>query len=388
MPFHQRFKANKDFLGGTWRNPASHEYWVWANIPSTAVTHDFSLADLEEQLTRIPSMYQALRFNKLGCDMNNEKMQTEYFMDNPIHLTYDLVIGLAEFLPHIGITTNSPDAYLATFVFEFIRGSKIQLARKTEADWNKFAGIFATVLNHHCNTGPPNALQYAHNAQAFLTGLQHGMGEMNWHLDTKKKGKMLHKIARLGMTCSILLVDEVEIPIGQADISDENQNVEALCADGADGDEEEDGSISEMNTSADAVSDETTGTSDATVASSIENIDNDLERHENAANSTNTSTPPQHQHSRHPQPIPATPQSQPFQHHHASRNTKPSHNNQESSDDSDQEFHTPRPTNSPLWNEKNTFFVDGLGAEREIFEISDDEEEEEDVQEEDGDFEM
>ncbi|THZ08728.1 hypothetical protein D6C95_01521 [Aureobasidium pullulans] len=224
--------------------------------------------------------------------------------------------------------------------------------------------------------------------EPFLTGLQAGIGEMNWHLDTKKKDKMLRKIARLGMTCSILLVDEVEIPIGQADISDENQNVEALCADGADGDEEEDGSISEMNTSADAVSDETTGTSDATVASSIENIDNDLERHENAANSTNTSTPPQHQHSRHPQPIPATPQSQPFQHHHASRNTKPSHNNQESSDDSDQEFHTPRPTNSPLWNEKNTFFVDGLGAEREIFEISDDEEEEEDGQEEDGDFEM
>ena len=60
--------------------------------------------------------------------------------------------------------------------------------------------------------------------------------------------------------------------------------------------------------------------------------------------------------------------------------------NVESSDDSDQEFHTPRPTSSPLWNDKNTFFVDGLGAEREIFEISDDEEEEE--EEEDGDFEM
>ncbi|THY13318.1 hypothetical protein D6D02_04789 [Aureobasidium pullulans] len=385
MPFHQRFKANKDFLGGTWRNPASHEYWVWANIPSTAVTHDFSLADLEEQLTRIPSMYQALRFDKLGCGMNNEKMQTEYFMDNPIHLTYDLVIGLAEFLPHIGITTNSPDAYLAKFVSEFIRGWKIQLGRKTEADWNKFAGIFATVLNHHCNTGPPNALQYAHNAQAFLTGLQHGMGEMNWHLDTNKKNKMLRKIARLGMTCSILLVDEVEIPIDQADISDENQNVEALCADGADGDEEEDGSISEMNTSADAVSDDTTGTSDATVASSIENIDNDLERQKNAANSTNTS--------RHPQPTPATPQSQPFQHRRADRNSKPPTMNVESSDDSDQEFHTPRPTSSPLWNDKNTFFVDGLKAEREIFEISDDEEEEEeeeeeDGQKEDGDFEM
>ncbi|CAD0015136.1 unnamed protein product [Aureobasidium pullulans] len=317
-------------------------------------------------------------------------MQTKYFMDNPVHLTYDLVIGLAEFLPHIGIITNSPDTYIARFVSEFVRGWKIQLARKTEADWNKLAGIFATVLNHHCNTGPPNALQYARNAQAFLTGLQHGMGEMNWHLDTNKKAKMLRKIARLGMTCSILLVDEVEIPIGQADISDGNQNVEALCADGADGDEEEDGSISEMNTSADVVSDETTGTSDATVASSIENIDNDLERHENAANSTNTSTPPQHQHQhpKHPQPTPATPQSQPFQHRRADRNSKPPTMNVESSDDSDQEFHTPRPTSSPLWNDKNTFFVDGLGAEREIFEISDDEEEEEeeDGQEEDGDF--
>ncbi|THV65399.1 hypothetical protein D6D28_09129 [Aureobasidium pullulans] len=207
-----------------------------------------------------------------------------------------------------------------------------------------------------------------------------GMGEMNWHLDTKKKDKMLRKIARLGMTCSILLVDEVEIPIGQADISDENQNVEALCADGADGDEEEDGSISEMNTSADAVSDETTGTSDATVASSIENIDNDLERQKNAANSTNTS--------RHPQPTPATPQSQPSQHRRADRNSKPPTMNVESSDDSDQEFHTPRPTSSPLWNDKNTFFVDGLGAEREIFEISDDEEEEEEGQDGDSDFEM
>jgi hypothetical protein len=234
-PYYQYYKAHKLYLGNTYKNPASHEYLVWANIPSTAVLHDIALENLERHVLSIPSVHIALRFDDLKRhDVNNINMQKLY-SKYPVTLTMELTTGLARFLPLIGIKCDCAAAVIAKVVAEFIRGWRIRLPTQNGNEWEFLGNLFAFTLSYHsgARTAHGEQQQQLRNTQAFLSGLCSGLGVANWHVDMEKQQAMQRRANKHGLAISASRASAIEAS------TDENSAGLVLRTNAGDGEDDE-----------------------------------------------------------------------------------------------------------------------------------------------------
>lgn len=211
-PYHLRYKDARMFFNGTYMNPSSHEYLIWATIPRTAILCDIAFKDIERHLAGNPEMDAALRIEALRSRDGNPNLQKKFAREK-VDLTLGLTEGLARFLPAFGVDANAPGPVIARLISELVRGFKIDLHKTSPTRWDMLASAFAFALTERDRDIDERQLLCA--KEAFLAGVRIGIGELNWHLSPSKRVKMLRKEAQLGLGANSMLVDQVEIPNSQ-----------------------------------------------------------------------------------------------------------------------------------------------------------------------------
>jgi hypothetical protein len=193
-PYHKRYKDGRMFYNGTYMNPSSHEYLVWASIPHTAILCDFSFADLEQQLLNNPQMSTVFRIMEMRTAKSNTHIQRDFMQAKP-ELTIGFASALAKIMPQFGVDAMVPGAVIARLVSEMIRGFKIDLNKTSPQRWQMLADGFTFALT--------DSAEYREDLirvrEAFLSGVRIGLGELNWHLNEAKQAKMLRKASQLGL---------------------------------------------------------------------------------------------------------------------------------------------------------------------------------------------
>lgn len=197
-PYHSRFKASRLYYNGKYRNPSSHEYAVWATIPSTAIIYDFAFADLERHLAGNPYMASICRIDEMKTAKGNNNI-LQSFKKEKLDLTLATIEGIARLMPQFGITITSPTPVIARLVSEIVRSFEVNLPKTSPTQWDILGGAFAFALSHY-GVEPHVAETYLVQArEAFLSGARTGLGEMNWHLNPAKQAKMVKKGLALGL---------------------------------------------------------------------------------------------------------------------------------------------------------------------------------------------
>lgn len=195
-PYHRRFVNERMFFNGTYRNPSSHEYLVWATLPHTAILFDFSFVDLERHLIGNPSVAAMFRINEMRERRSKKRLQ-QRFKDDDLRLSLSMVEGLAQLMLYFGINTLSPGAVIARLTSEIIRGFGINLQTKIPKRWEMLAGAFGYALSDDGTLVDEHYLSVVE--QAFISGVRTGIGELNWHLDPEKQARMMRKSVQLGL---------------------------------------------------------------------------------------------------------------------------------------------------------------------------------------------
>ncbi|THZ12043.1 hypothetical protein D6C91_08793 [Aureobasidium pullulans] len=195
-PYHRRFMNERMFLNGTYRNPSSHEYLVWATLPHTAILFDFSFVDLERHLIGNPSVAAMFRINEMRERRSKKRLQ-QRFKDDDLRLSLSMIEGLAQLMLYFGINTLSPGAVIARLTSEIIRGFGINLQTKIPKRWEMLAGAFGYALSDDGTLVDEHYLSVVE--QAFISGVRTGIGELNWHLDPEKQARMMRKSVQLGL---------------------------------------------------------------------------------------------------------------------------------------------------------------------------------------------
>ncbi|TIA17540.1 hypothetical protein D6C80_03891 [Aureobasidium pullulans] len=195
-PYHRRFVNERMFFNGTYRNPSSHEYLVWATLPHTAILFDFSFVDLERHLIGNPSVAAILRINEMREKWSKKRLQ-QRFKDDDLRLSLSMVEGLAQLMLYFGINALLPGAVIARLTSEIIRGFGINLQTKIPKRWEMLAGAFGYALSDDGTLVDEHYLSVVE--QAFISGVRTGIGELNWHLDPEKQARMMRKSVQLGL---------------------------------------------------------------------------------------------------------------------------------------------------------------------------------------------
>jgi hypothetical protein len=141
-PYHSRFKDERLFYNGKYRNPSSHEYAVWATIPRTAIIHDFAFADLERHLLGNPYMAPVFRIDEMKTKKGNTNI-LQNFKKDKLDLTLATIEGIARLMPKFGITVTSPTPVIARLISEIIRSFEIDLPKTTPTQWDILGRAFA-----------------------------------------------------------------------------------------------------------------------------------------------------------------------------------------------------------------------------------------------------
>lgn len=233
-PYHVRFKKEKSYLPGKDKNPANHEYLVWATIPQSAILCDFSFDEFERKVTTIPSMQKALRINQMRSRTGNARLQRQ-FRRNQIFLKSDLAVGLARILALFSIDVKAPASIAARLISELIRGWEICLLKTSKERWNLLAATFACAFSDDVE---PNALcdgDLIRAKKAFLTGLQIGLGEINWHLDPQRQKRMHRRIAQFGLGDHSTTISQTSlaydvIQIDDTDVEETDTEMESVTS--------------------------------------------------------------------------------------------------------------------------------------------------------------
>jgi hypothetical protein len=207
-PWHERLVEDGSFVDGKWMNSTYHEYLVWAKIPQDAELCDFAFADLERHLIGNPSMQQVLRVDELRSGKCNTDLLTDFKRQN-LELSVTMVEGIAKFLLHFGISVKTPGPIIARLVSETIRSFVIGLSKTVPQRWDSLAGAFAYALTANQPAITVSEKTLIKVKEAFKTGLASGLGDINWHLDPKKKETMLKRAMKRGLDVPIMLIDEV-----------------------------------------------------------------------------------------------------------------------------------------------------------------------------------
>ncbi|KAI5274856.1 hypothetical protein E4T47_02070 [Aureobasidium subglaciale] len=198
LPFHQRYKAERMFYNGTYMNPSSHEYLIWATLSHTAILADFSFLDFEATLARNPVMEDVFRIQEMKTKKGNTHILKD-FEKEKLGLSMGVVDGLARLMPQLGIAACAPGAVIARFVSEIIRGFKIDLLKTTPQRWQMLAGAFAYAMTDQAKYRSVDEAWLVRIQEAFLSGARTGIGELNWHLSAQKQTRMLSKSVQLGL---------------------------------------------------------------------------------------------------------------------------------------------------------------------------------------------
>ncbi|KAI5255179.1 hypothetical protein E4T42_01962 [Aureobasidium subglaciale] len=198
LPFHQRYKAERMFYNGTYMNPSSHEYLIWATLSHTAILADFSFLDFEATLARNPMMEYVFRIQEMKTKKGNTHI-LKIFEKEKLGLSMGIVDGLARMMPQLGIAAGAPGAVIARFVSEIIRGFKIDLLKTTPQRWQMLAGAFAYAMTDQAKYRNVDEAWLVRIQEAFLSGARTGIGELNWHLNAQKQTRMLSKSVQLGL---------------------------------------------------------------------------------------------------------------------------------------------------------------------------------------------
>ncbi|KAG9643974.1 hypothetical protein KCU64_g11536, partial [Aureobasidium melanogenum] len=196
--YHLRFLAEKLYYNGKYRNPSSHEYALWATLPQPAILGDFALADLERHLVGNPQMSILLRIDEMRSNKGNTHIRRVFRKDH-LDLTLAMVDGIAQLLPSFGITVLSHTTVIARRVSELIRGFELELPKTTSTQWDVLAGAFAYALSYHAKQTHVAEIYLVQAKEAFLSGARIGLGELNWHLNSKKQARMIKKGVSLGL---------------------------------------------------------------------------------------------------------------------------------------------------------------------------------------------
>jgi hypothetical protein len=197
-PYHLRFKDERLFYNGKYRNPSSHEYAVWATIPRPAIIYDFAFADLERHLVGNPYMSAVLRINEMRTSKGNTHIRRDFKKDN-LDLTLATIEGIARLMPQFGIAVTSPAPVVARLISEIIRSFELDLPKTTPTQWNILGGAFAYALSVYANQTHVSETYLLQAKEAFLSGMRTGVGELNWHLNPVKQAKMVKKGLSLGL---------------------------------------------------------------------------------------------------------------------------------------------------------------------------------------------
>lgn len=220
-PYHRRFVNERMFFNGTYRNPSSHEYLVWATLPHTAILFDFSFVDLERHLIGNPSVAAIFRINEMRERRSKKRLQ-QRFKDDDIRLNLSMVEGLAQLMLYFGINALLPGAVIARLTSEIIRGFSINLQTKIPKRWEMLAGAFGYALSDDGTLVDEYHLSVVE--QAFISGVRTGIGELNWHLDSEKQARMMRKSAQLGLCGGQpMMVEEVTTSNAQRVVKSNHQ---------------------------------------------------------------------------------------------------------------------------------------------------------------------
>jgi hypothetical protein len=235
-PYHWRIKGKRWFFAGKWNNSTYHEYLIWAKIPQTAVLCDFSFADLERHLIGNPSMQQGLRINSLRSGDSNTNLTNQFKKENLI-LSFPMVEGLAKFLRHFSIDVRTPRTIIARLVSETMRGFVIGLPETTALRWDMLAEAFTFALTAHEPMTNVSEETLFGVKEAFKLGLCTSLGDINWHLNAKKKRSMLMRGTRKGLDVRMVLADEIPIKHYQMDSADVANGQQLIDLTGEDDDD-------------------------------------------------------------------------------------------------------------------------------------------------------
>jgi hypothetical protein len=197
-PYHLRFKDERLYYNGKYRNPSSHEYAVWATIPRTAIIHDFAFADLERHLIGNPYMAPIFRIDEMKTGKGNTNI-LKNFKEDKLDLTLATIEGIARLMPQFGITVISLTPVIARLISEIVRSFELDLPKTTPTQWDILGGAFAFALSYHGGQTHVAETCLVRAKEAFLSGMRTGIGELNWHLNPVKQAKMIKKGLSLGL---------------------------------------------------------------------------------------------------------------------------------------------------------------------------------------------
>lgn len=197
-PYHLRFKALRLYFDGKYRNPASHEYAIWATIPRDAIIYEFAFTDLERHLLGNPYMATVFRIDEMRTEKGNTHIRRDFKKDK-LDFTLATIEGIARLMPQFGIKITTAPPVIARLISEIIRSFELDLPRTSPTQWEILGGAFAYALSVHSKPTCGSETSLLEAKEAFLTGVRTGLGELNWHLNPVKQAKMIKKGLSLGL---------------------------------------------------------------------------------------------------------------------------------------------------------------------------------------------
>ncbi|KAH0382867.1 hypothetical protein KCU92_g5840, partial [Aureobasidium melanogenum] len=181
-------------------------------------------------------MQQGLRINSLRSGDSNTNLTNQFKKENLI-LSFPMVEGLAKFLRHFSIDVRTPRTIIARLVSETMRGFVIGLPETTALRWDMLAEAFTFALTAHEPMTNVSEETLFGVKEAFKLGLCTSLGDINWHLNAKKKRSMLMRGTRKGLDVRMVLADEIPIKHYQMDSADVANGQQLIDLTGEDDDD-------------------------------------------------------------------------------------------------------------------------------------------------------